>query len=53
MGFQTIKRESEIKKKLGEMEKEKQKINQEIIKLRNELRFEINKNRQRKPSRFL
>lgn len=53
MGFQTITRESEIQKRLEEMEKKKQKINQEIIKLRNELRFEINKNRHRKPSRFL
>jgi len=53
MSFQTITKESELKKRLEELKKDKESLEKEINQVEAEINVEHEKNRKRRPSRFL
>jgi len=53
MSFQTITKESELKKRLEELKKDKESLEKEINQVEAEIKVEHEKNRKRRPSRFL
>lgn len=53
MGFQTITKESQIKDRLKEVDLLKNRLEEEERTLKVELQKEIEKNKKRRPSRFL
>lgn len=53
MGFQTIIKEKEIKERLNEINIKVRELEDEKMQLRHSLKLEIEKNKTRRPSRFL